>query len=184
VSGTDTRHGSSLSYELELVLSLALELPDTVRAEVTDVEVTVLSIAAKRTSVRIQTRVLFTCTDLAFDTLMRMASLLSLAVGSPRLAVRAMRLELEDGRDRADLGGHIGHQGLDGRSGSSDDPGRGVDRDKDGRATHVLWVRKVILGVSAGRQVQIRMRTNVGSNQAGSVLQGVDCGGYIRLSKR
>ena len=45
VSRTDPGDGVSLTYELELVLSLALKLPDAVGTEVTDVEVAVLSVA-------------------------------------------------------------------------------------------------------------------------------------------
>jgi hypothetical protein len=142
VTGTGTRYGIGLGNELELILPLALELPDTVRAEITDVQLSVLFIMTKRMFSTISTKPVFgfTATDLTLGTLMRMTSLLPLAVGSPRFCVRAMRLEFEDGRDRADVGSHVGQQGLSGRSGGGDDSGRTVDRDEDGRAAHVLLV--------------------------------------------
>lgn len=59
-------------------------------------------------------------TDLTLDTLMRMTSLLSVLPRTARLAIRAVRLELEDGRDRTDLVGHVGQQRLGGRRCSSD----------------------------------------------------------------
>ena len=69
---------------------------------------------------------------------MRVTSLLSLLVRTARLAVRAEWLELEYGRNRADLGGHVGQQGLGSRRCGSDGSGGAFDGDEDGRATHVL----------------------------------------------
>lgn len=146
VTRTGTRYGIGLGNELELILPLALELPDTVRAEITDVQLSVLFIMTQRMFSTISTKpvFMFTATDQTLSTLMRMTSLLPLAVGSPRFCVRAMRLEFEDGRDRADVGSHVGQQGLGGRSGGGDDSSRTVDRDEDGRAAHILLVGEVV----------------------------------------
>lgn len=146
VTGTGTRYGIGLSDELELIFPLALELPDTVRAEITDVQLSVLFVITNRMLSIASTKPVFrfTATDLTLGTLMRMTSLLPLAVGSPRFGVRAMRLEFEDGRDRTDVSSHVGQQGLGGRSGGGDDSGRTVDRDEDGRAAHVLLVGEVV----------------------------------------
>lgn len=62
MSGTDTGDGISLADELEPVLSLALELPDTVGTEITDVEVAVLRHGDFDVS-----KVIFRSSSLSFD---------------------------------------------------------------------------------------------------------------------